>query len=416
VGLIVAFASTSLGGHSAVTRERTAVAINAATWAPEGAGAYFFDRSAPRPSAPSDFSSRESQFGRKFDGHMYYLPTSVSSTDLAGPHWSLATDHVPFVILSWSTGNNPNTIIPGIAAGKYDSQIASFAAAVKSQLSPYGHILIRPFWEFNFTGSEWNGIHYGNNPAVFIAAWRHFVNIFRAQHVANVKWLWNPIRIGGNQAQDPVPYYPGSAYVDWIGLDAYPKNQWLTLQQLATTSGGNSGFNWYQTFSAYGKPLMFGEVGILPASAYGSGAPSRATWWADAMSELRHSITNVKAIEYFDSDTAYDWRYDASGAAPGDSGAAALAAARDVAHSCYLDSLARACHHRAHHRAKPSHSPSPSPRPSSPTPAPSARPSHTSHLSAPAAGPSPLSWAAISAGIAAVIAGALLAYRRFSRK
>ncbi len=134
------------------------------------------------------------------------------------------------------------------------------------------------------------------------------------------------------------------------------------------------------------------------------------------MSELRHSITNVKAIEYFDSDTAYDWRYDASGAAPGDSGAAALAAARDVAHSCYLDSLAGACHHRAHHRAKPSHSPSPSPSPSSPSPAPSASPSHTSHLSAPAAGPSALSWAAIAAAIAVVIAGALLAYRRFSRK
>jgi len=89
----------------------------------------------------------------------------------------------------------PNTIIPDIAAGKYDSQIASFADAVRSQLSPYGHTLIRPFWEFNFTGSEWNDIHYGNNPAVFIAAWRHFVNIFRAHHVANVKWLWNPIRI-----------------------------------------------------------------------------------------------------------------------------------------------------------------------------------------------------------------------------
>ncbi len=344
---------------------------------------------------------------------MYYLPTYVSRADLAGPHWSLATDHVPFVILSWSTGNNPNTIIPGIAAGKYDSEIASFADAVRSQLSPYGRTLIRPFWEFNFTGSEWNDIHYGNNPAVFIAAWRHFVNIFRAHHVANVKWLWNPIRIGGSQAQDPVSYYPGGSYVDWIGIDAYPKNKWLTLQQLATTSGGHSGFNWYQTFSTYGKPLMFGEVGILPASSYGSGAPTRATWWEDALSELRHGLTRVKAIEYFDSDTAYDWRYDGSGAAPGDSGVAALAAARAVARSCYLDSLARACQHRTR-RAKASHSRSPSPSP--PTPAPSVSPRHTPHLSAPAAGPSPLSVAAIAAGIAAAIAGAVLAYRRFSRK
>jgi hypothetical protein len=414
--LVAAFASTALAGHPAVAREHPSTVINAVTWAPDRTGAYFFDRSAPRPSAPSDFASRESQFGRKFDGHMYYLPTSVTATDLAGPHWSLATDHVPFVILSWSTGNNPNTIIPDIAAGKYDRQIASFADAVRSQLSPYGHILIRPFWEFNFTGTEWNDIHYGNKPGVFVAAWRHFVNIFRAHRVANVKWLWNPIRIGGSQAQDPTPYYPGGNYVDWIGIDAYPKNRWLTLQQLATTSGGRSSFDWYQTFSAYGKPLMFGEVGILPASAYGSGAPTRATWWADAMSELRHSLTGVKAIEYFDSDTAYDWRYDASGGA-GDSGVAALAAAREAAHSCYLDTQVRACQHHTH-RPKAHHSPRPSPsaRSSSPVPAPFVSPRQTPHMSSPAAGPSRLGVAAAAAGAALAIVGSVIAYRRFSRR
>ena len=227
-GLVLVFASTAMATHATLRREPAAISINATTWAPLGRGTYFFDRSAPRPSAPSDFASREAQFGRKFDGHMYYLPARVSTADLADAHWSLAIDHVPFVVLSWSTGNNPLTILPSIAAGKYDSEITGFANAVESQLSPYGHILIRPFWEFNFTGSEWNDVHYGNNPSVFIAAWRHFVNIFRANHVSNVKWLWNPIRVGGSQAQDPVPYYPGNGYVNWIGIDAYPKDHWLS--------------------------------------------------------------------------------------------------------------------------------------------------------------------------------------------
>ena len=75
-------------------------------------------------------------------------------------------DRVPFVTLSWSTGNNPNSIIPDIVAGKYDRDITDFATAVKTELSPYGRILIRPFWEFNFTGSEWNDVHYGGNPQI----------------------------------------------------------------------------------------------------------------------------------------------------------------------------------------------------------------------------------------------------------
>lgn len=415
-GLVLVFASTAMASHATLRREPAAISINATTWAPLGRGTYFFDRSAPRPSAPSDFASREAQFGRKFDGHMYYLPARVSTADLADAHWSLAIDHVPFVVLSWSTGNNPLTILPSIAAGKYDSEITGFANAVKSQLSPYGHILIRPFWEFNFTGSEWNDVHYGNNPSVFIAAWRHFVNIFRANHVGDVKWLWNPIRVGGSQAQDPVPYYPGNGYVDWIGIDAYPKDHWLTLQQLVTTSGGSSNFDWYDTFSRYGKPLMVGEVGILPASDYPGGAPTRATWWADARDELAHSLTQIRAIEYFDSDTNFDWRYDAPGKAPGDSGADALSAVRAVAQSCYLDVLSRTCAHPAPHPKKSRKTKPPSATPTarvSPTPSPRSSP----HLSAaPTSGPSPLGVAAIAGVAFLAVLGGVLTYRRFGRR
>jgi glycosyl hydrolase family 26 len=369
VGLNVQAAEA--GGHAS---------INPATWAPTTAGAYFFDRS--NPDLPANYVRRESEFGRKFDGHLYYLPANVTQGDLAGAHWSLAVDHVPFVVLSWATGNNPNTIIPGIAAGRYNSDIISFAKAVKAQLSPYGHVLIRPFWEFNYTGSEWNDVHYGHNPKIFIAAWRHFVNIFRSNGVYNVKWLWNPIRVASSQSQNPVPYYPGSSYVDWIGIDAYPKNIWMTLQQLATTSRGGSNFDWYDTFKRYGKPLMFGEVGILPANRYPGGAPSRATWWYDALSELRNRLTAVRAIEYFDSSTNFNWKYDAPGTRAGDSGAQALQAARTVTRNCYLDVLSASCGGITSRTPTPTPTPTPAPSPtSSRHPTSNRHPSSSHHLS-----------------------------------
>jgi Glycosyl hydrolase family 26 len=413
LGLAAAFAAAGLVVPTAALAS-PAASINPSTWAPAGPGVYFFDRSGTGGGSPSDFSTVESQFGRKFDGHLYYLPAQVSSSDLADAHWSLAVDHVPFVVLSWSTGNNPNSIIPDIAAGKYDSDINGFANAVKAELSPYGRILIRPFWEFNFTGSEWNDTHYGGNASEFIAAWRRFVDIFRRDNVSNVKWLWNPIRVGGNQAQDPLPYYPGSSYVDWIGIDAYPKNTWLTLDQLATTSGGTSNFDWYDTFKSYGKPLMFGEVGILPANLYGGGAPTRATWWNDALSELQNQLPAVKAIEYFDSSTGHNWTFNAPGSAPGDSGADALAAARQFASSCFADVLSSACaahprhHHHHHHKASPSASPSPSPSPT-------ASRSHPP-VSAPASNQSPLGAVLIILAIVAVIAGTVVVYLKLFRR
>jgi hypothetical protein len=420
-GLAVAFITAGTGAHAAGASAHTAglggqaaASINPSTWAPARAGTYFFDRSAVGSGSPADFSRRESQFGRKFDGHLYYVPADVTPGDLADAHWSLTVDRVPFVTLSWATGNNPNTIIPDIVAGKYDRDISGFASAVKTELSPYGRILIRPFWEFNFTGSEWNDVHYGGDPQKFIAAWRHFVNIFRANNVGNVKWLWNPIRVGGSQAQDPVPYYPGSSYVDWIGTDAYPKNTWLTLQQLATTSGGSSGFDWYDTFKSYGKPLMFGEVGIMPANLYGNGAPTRATWWQDAFSELKTQLPAVKAIEYFDSSTGHDWMYDAPGTLPGDSGTEALAAAKNFGSRCYMDVLSATCASRSRHSPSPSPSRSPS---ASPSPSPFASLS-LPPLSSPPSSQPPLGMVLIVLGAGLAIAGtvSLLVYRRFKEK
>lgn len=406
-GLMAVFLAVPFGARLVQPGGQAATAaIDPSTWAPTAAGAYFFDRSDLTGGSPAGFARRESQFGRKFDGHLYYLPAQVTSADLAGAHWSLAIDRVPFVILSWATGNNPNTIIPEIAAGKYDQDISGFAQAVKAELSPYGRILIRPFWEFNYTGSEWSDTHYGGDARRFVVAWRHFVGIFRRNRVGNVKWLWNPIRVGGGQTQDPVPYYPGTRYVDWIGIDAYPKNTWLTLQNLATTSGGGSGFDWYDTFKSYGKPLMFGEVGILPANLYGGGAHIRATWWRDALTGLRNQLPAVRAVEYFDASTGHDWRYDAPGTFPGDSGSEALAAAKKFASNCYMDVLSGVCGARP-----PSTVPSP-PAASSQPPV----PPKAAHQ--PPRRPQASTWPSwgtvlITGGVLLAIVGVLSAYRRF---
>ena len=154
----------------------------------------------------------------------------------------------------------------------------------------------------------------------------------------------------------------------------------------------------------------------MPANDYPGGAPTRATWWADARDELAHSLTQVRAIEYFDSDTNFDWRYDAPGKAPGDSGADALSAVRAVAQSCYLDVLSRTCAHPAPHPKKSRKTKPPSATPTarvSPTPSPRSSP----HLSAaPTSGPSPLGVAAIAGVAFLAVLGGVLTYRRFGRR
>ena len=104
-----------------------------------------------------------------------------------------------------------------IADGSYDHYLISYAEAVHA----WGENVIIGF------GHEVNGYWYSwgyrhMSPAVFVAAWRHIVSLFRAEGDFNVTWLWT-INIIGLHAgiPSPAPWWPGNSYVTWVGIDGY---------------------------------------------------------------------------------------------------------------------------------------------------------------------------------------------------
>ena len=60
------------------------------------------------------------------------------------------------------------------------------------------------------------------SPALFVAAWRHIVTVFRQQGADNVTWLWT-VNIIDTARRDPSPRRggPASSYVTWVGIDGY---------------------------------------------------------------------------------------------------------------------------------------------------------------------------------------------------
>jgi len=117
---------------------------------------------------------------------------------------------------------NPRGIkLQQIANGLWDRHLRNYAAAVKA----FGCEVILSF------GHEMNGWWYSwglprSTPAEFIAAWRHIYDVFKKTGVKNVIWSWDPSHQYGHFAQgknaSPADaWYPGNAYVNWIGLDGY---------------------------------------------------------------------------------------------------------------------------------------------------------------------------------------------------
>ena len=109
--------------------------------------------------------------------------------------------------------------VAGIAAGRYDGYLSAYAEAVRA----YRHPVIVSFGhEMNGSWSSWGYRH--TSPASFVAAWRHIVTLFRELGAGNVTWLWT-VNIINNTEQGgippPAPWWPGSSYVTWVGIDGY---------------------------------------------------------------------------------------------------------------------------------------------------------------------------------------------------
>lgn len=113
---------------------------------------------------------------------------------------------------------NPEGInIRAIASGHYDPYLRSYASAVRT----FGrHVIISFGHEMNGSWYSWGYRH--TAPTVFVAAWRHIVNIFRREGAGNVTWLWT-INISECRCHidSPAPWWPGSSYVNWVGIDGY---------------------------------------------------------------------------------------------------------------------------------------------------------------------------------------------------
>jgi mannan endo-1,4-beta-mannosidase len=196
--------------------------------------------------------------------------------------------------------------LAAIAAGQYDGYLDAYAAAVRAYRRPvilsFGH-------EMNGDWYSWGYRH--TSPAVFVAAWRHIVTLFRALGARNVTWLWtvNIIDTLGGIAS-PAQWWPGSAYVTWVGLDGYYYTPSSTFAPL-----------FGPTITAVREltrdPILIAETSVAPAA----GKPAKI---ADLCAGIR--LYGLLGFVWFDVNDAQDWRL---------SSPAAIAAFRRCAETSY---------------------------------------------------------------------------------
>jgi mannan endo-1,4-beta-mannosidase len=143
--------------------------------------------------------------------------------------------------------------VAAIAAGDYDSYLRAFAGSVRD----FGHPVVIGFGpEMNAPWYSWGYRHVP--AAVFVAAWRHIVTLFRGQGAGNVTWLWT---VNADTAgTGPVAaWWPGAAYVTWAGIDGY-------FYRPSDTFASVFGRTISQVRALTGRPVLLSETAVGPGN------------------------------------------------------------------------------------------------------------------------------------------------------
>jgi mannan endo-1,4-beta-mannosidase len=177
--------------------------------------------------------------------------------------------------------------LAAIAAGQYDAYLRTFALTVAA----FGHPVILSFGhEMNGNWYDWGWQH---TPApVFVAAWQHIVTLFRAAGAANVTWLWTINVTGDSKVTRAAAWWPGSAYVSWVGIDGY----FLAGDQ---TFGSLFGPTIHAVRQLTADPVLIAETAASPEA----GKPAKI---AALFAGIR--TWGLLGFVWFDTVTNKDWR------------------------------------------------------------------------------------------------------------
>jgi hypothetical protein len=215
---------------------------------------------------------------------------------------------IPFIRMmaraNWSEGCTDTTYsLQKIVDGRFDPDLRAYARAAADSRIP---LMIEFGTEANGDWFPWSGACNGGadgGPARFRAAYRHIVDIFRHEGARNVTWVLHldaspsPAASWNRMAA----YYPGSRYVDWVGLSAYgPQQPGDPWDSFAAVFGPG-----YRELAgaAPGKPIALLEFGVISELGH-----DKAAWITAALHEMASGrYPRLKAESYWHS----NWTNDA---------------------------------------------------------------------------------------------------------
>lgn len=217
-------------------------------------------------------------------------------------------------LLFWSPWDRPyeqnlgpdRFSLTAIMEGKWDHYIDQWADSARDYGKP---ILVAWGLEMNGVWFPWSGHFYGGKkvastvngkklfagPEYYKKAYRYVVDRVRARGAHNIQWVFHvnnysyPQELWNQFAE----YYPGSDYVDWLGLSSYGK-QFAKDPWVSAVDTFEYPYHDLATLDP-SKPMMLAEWGIGEFPKVGD----KGEWIRDAFNEIKTKCPRIKAIVFW---------------------------------------------------------------------------------------------------------------------
>jgi hypothetical protein len=185
-----------------------------------------------------------------------------------------------------------HTTVAAIAQGRSNAYITGVARQIRALNLPvaisFGH-------EMNGWWYPWGTT--STTGAQFVAAWRLIRQLFAAAGASNVIWIWNPNVISAEPQLQLSAWYPGDAYVSWVGITGY------FGATGADTFDGIYGPTMQEIRTFTSKPFIIAETAVQTG-------PDAVTAAQNLVSGLRQ-LPDVLGLVWFDyNKDGVDWRLE----------------------------------------------------------------------------------------------------------
>jgi len=205
---------------------------------------------------------------------------------------------VPVITIEpWNGSNNEIDLLTDISKGKYDQNI-DIIIKILSGCSGKFYISWGHEMDQNLAKRyPWSG----KDPNQYILAYRYVQNRIRKGVKNEILWIWSPVAKNGCER-----YWPGSDYVDFVGLPIYSYPAW-DKSWYGHLRSFKSWYNEkYSLVRQFHKPIIIVELGVTGSTDY------QTFWLQEAFEYLKTSAPVEIVLFFYTKDTEGSWGKDIS--------------------------------------------------------------------------------------------------------